>query len=518
MKPSSDTDVGPAWPRLWCWAGGAVFVIVALASAAGYRYGSSDQAFHVPAVIHALDPEAFPRDGVLLDAQARLMLTDEVIAAVVRGTGLPIASVFFAVTVVSLWLFWLGLVRVGLAAYGDRWLTAALTAAATLRHRIPETSANSFEPYYNPRMLAFALGVIAMGAVQRRQPWLAIGLVALGALVHVTTALWFAVFLGVAIVVLQPAFRRLAVPVAGLAVCAAAGMVILGPLQSSLTRMDDLWLQAIASKDSLFPQVWPAWAWAANLGLLPLAWALHRWRLRRGLASRDETAFLWGGAALVSLFVVTLPLVGARMALPTQLQISRVFWILDLLATVQLVGALGALPRRPVVAAVVAVLAMARAGYVMAIEHPERPLVAVRLPEDEWHEAMRFLAEQPRSAHVLADPGHAWKYGTSVRVASGHDVVLEEVKDAALAIYDRDVARRVLTRMRDLDDFASLDAERARDLGARYDADFLVTDTDLPLPLAHRNRRFRVYRLERDSTPPVVPAAGSPGPGADTPE
>ena len=33
----------------------------------------------------------------------------------------------------------------------------ALGAAFTLRHRIPETSANSFEPYFHPRMLAFGL-------------------------------------------------------------------------------------------------------------------------------------------------------------------------------------------------------------------------------------------------------------------------------------------------------------------------------------------------------------------------
>ena len=59
---------------------------------------------------------------------------------------------------------------------------------------------------------------------------------------------------------------------------------------------------------------------------------------------------------------------------------------------------------------------------------------------------MRWLARQPADVHVLADPGHAWKYGTSVRVAAERDVLLEEVKDSALAIYSRDVAVRVVER------------------------------------------------------------------------
>ena len=50
---------------------------------------------------------------------------------------------------------------------------------------------------------------------------------------------------------------------------------------------------------------------------------------------------------------------------------------------------------------------------------------------------------------MLADPGHAWKYGTSVRVAGERDVYLEEVKDVALALYSRDVAMRVLGRIQD---------------------------------------------------------------------
>jgi hypothetical protein len=96
---------------------------------------------------------------------------------------------------------------------------------------------------------------------------------------------------------------------------------------------------------------------------------------------------------------------------------------------------------------------------------------------------------------VLTDPGHAWRYGTSVRVSAGRDVFLEDVKDSAIAIYSRDVAGRVVERSAALANFEQLTADRALDLARRYDLDYLVTETDLPLPVAHRNARFRIYGL-----------------------
>ena len=88
---------------------------------------------------------------------------------------------------------------------------------------------------------------------------------------------------------------------------------------------------------------------------------------------------------------------------------------------------------------------------------------------------MDWLKQQPLDTHVLADPGHAWKYGTSVRVAAERDVFLEETKDSALAIYSRDVAMRVTERSRAIGDFATLSAERGLELARRYDLDYLVT-------------------------------------------
>ena len=84
------------------------------------------------------------------------------------------------------------------------------------------------------------------------------------------------------------------------------------------------------------------------------------------------------------------------------------------------------------------------------------------------------------------------------RVAAERDVFLEDVKDSAIAIYSRDVAIRYLgthaARRRFRPDHGRT---RARELAARYDLDYLVARTDLPLPVAYRNERFRVYALDR---------------------
>ncbi|MGH9315343.1 MAG: hypothetical protein ACRD1S_19335, partial [Vicinamibacterales bacterium] len=130
-------------------------------------------------------------------------------------------------------------------------------------------------------------------------------------------------------------------------------------------------------------------------------------------------------------------------------------------------------------------------------EFPGRALVQVRLAPDEWRDAMMWAATTPAGTHWLAHPGHAHLYGTSVRVAAGRDVFHEAVKDAALAMYARPIAERVLERSVASADFDALDAPGARELAARYALDYLITETrGLALPIAYSNARFVVYRLQ----------------------
>ena len=127
----------------------------------------------------------------------------------------------------------------------------------------------------------------------------------------------------------------------------------------------------------------------------------------------------------------------------------------------------------------------------------DRPLVRVGLEDTEWTRALFWLRSQSPGWQVLADPGHAWKYGASVRVGALRDTVLEQSKDSAMSIYDRAVAMRVDERSTSLQGFETIDADRARALGVRYGAHVLLLDRNrtLELPVLFENAGFRVYDL-----------------------
>ena len=75
-------------------AGLVLFVVLATLNSAGYRYGASDQAFYVPAVIRHLHPDYYPRDAPLIDSQARLTVADEAIASIARVTRASLPALF----------------------------------------------------------------------------------------------------------------------------------------------------------------------------------------------------------------------------------------------------------------------------------------------------------------------------------------------------------------------------------------------------------------------------------------
>jgi hypothetical protein len=482
-------------------AGACAFCLVAILNCGGYRYGIGDQAFYIPAVTQHLDPNLFPRDRTILHAQDRFMLYDDVIAALVRGTGVSVPTVFFAGYLAGLALLFGAIVAIGRTIY-QTWMGVAMLAALmTLRHRITQTGANSLESYFQPRMLAFALGAWAIAAYLRGRGVAALALVALGFAIHPTTAMWFAIWIGVALLVTERAWRA---PLAGLAVAGAAvamWAVSLGPLRGHLARMDPLWASAMAGKDYIFPSDWNASFWLVNLSYLIVAVAVYTLRRRRGVAVPREIGLLAGGAALVAVFLISWPLMLAGVALALQLQTSRVFWMLDLLAAIYLAWLFADATRSPtlrrVALAVAIVAAIGRGVFVWSVEHAGNPIARIGFPQDNWTDAMMWIARTPPSTHVLADPGHAWKYGTSVRVAGERDVYLEEVKDLALALYSRDVAVEALRRIGDARDFDAFTPDQLRALAGRYDLDYLVSDRDVELPVVYRNAQFRVYSLTR---------------------
>ncbi len=479
------------------------FAVLAVFNSGGYRYGASDQAFYVPAIMRHVDPNLFPRDRVLIAVQDDLLLINSLLATIVRATALSLAQVLFGAYLLMLlavagagWLF-------GRALLETRWAAVALVLAMSIRHRVPKTGVNTLEHYFHPRMVAFAFGAAGLAALVRQRTWVAFALAMGAGVVHPTTGIWFAIVIGGGALMAFPEQRRRWLLVVFAGAVAGAGGLYAGALADRLVVMDSEWLQSLATKDYLFPNQWSASTWLQHALYMSVIAISVRARRRLRLAGRGEHALIAGLVVMLVVFGAALPFVSARIALAVQLQVSRALWLFDLVAVTYAIWWVVEAPwggDRRVVArrwavAVVAAGALARGSYVMFVEKAGAPPVRVDLARDAWRDAMDWLRGQPVDVHVLADPGHAWRYGSSVRIAAGRDVFLEEVKDAAIGMYSRDVAMRVLARTRATGDFTQITADHARALAGEFDLHYLVTEATLQLPLAYENAGFRIYRL-----------------------
>lgn len=487
---------------LWHVAVMGGFIVLATMNSAGYRYGASDQAFYIPVIVRQLNPASFPRDAALIDSQGRLTLYDNLLAFVVRASGVSLQHLFFALYLATLVLLVAAAARIAQRLYTSPWTVLALAAALTLRHSIAKTGTNTLEAYFQPRQLAFALGLWAVAGFLDRVDWLWPLLLAVAMALHPTTAMWFIVWLGVAAWFGRPAWRR-ALAVGAVAAAAAVAFALWrGPLAGHLTIVDTDWLAVIADKDYLFPLSWPIAAWATNLITIPIIVVVWRARRRRGLTIPGETPLVVGVLALAVLFAASVPFNAARVAIAIQLQIPRVFWLLDVFATFYAVwwlcegGRAPARRTRAILAtSVILLCSIARGTYAGFYEFPGRPLFGIDIENSDWREAMAWARTTEVGSGWLADPMHAAKYGSSLRAAGWRDVLLERMKDHAMAIYDRRAAMRVAERERALSALRWDSPAGARALAKRYDLDYLIIDRAIDLPLVHRSGSLFIYSL-----------------------
>jgi hypothetical protein len=488
--------------RLALVAGAFLFIVVATANSGGYRYGISDQAFYASAVVKDLHPSFYPRDTPLIETQSNLMRYDEIIAGLSRLLGLDLPPLFFGIYVVTLVIMFVGAAAFARSLGLSWWAVSILIVLLTLRHRIARTGANSLEGYMHPRELAFALGLVALAFLMRARPALVVIFLVLAACWHPTTALWFSIVCGVQVIARgawNPKWMLIAaLPIAGLVLWA----VLWGPLAGRLVTMDAAWLAVLADKDYLFPHQWPLYAWIANLAYPVIVSAIGHRRKTLGVAVPGEWDLVVGLWVLVGIFLVSVPLTIWHLALAVQLQITRVFWILDFVTSAYLGWWIAddvlrdRRRARQIAVLVFAALAIGRGAY-LAFFQGGRQLVTLSLPRSRWIDAMEWLKNQPSDLYVLADPGHAWKYGVSVRLAAEKDTLVEAGKDTALAIYDRNIAMKVADRLSAVSDFDRLTPASARALRTRYGLDVMIVEATRPLdlPELYRNPEFVIYDL-----------------------
>lgn len=473
------------------------FLVLSTLNAGGYRYGASDQAFYLPVVLKHLDPMLYPRDTALLDAQGKLTTYDEVIAGLVRLTGASVPTIFTVLYVTSLVLIAAGAWLVAIRLYRTEWAVVALLVAMTLRHAIARSGTNTLEGYFHPRQVVYGLGLIAVAAFLRGRIGAAAVLVLAAGALHPTAALWFAVWLAAAAAILRSDVRRwltfLSVPAGAAAVWTLTG----GPLAGRLGTMEHEWLRMLQSKDYLFPLRWPAYAWVLNLGYGVIVGLVYRQRRRAGLVEPAERALVLGLMVLGACFAAALVAQAARIVLAFQLQPARLFLLFDFFATLYVIWALAEgrrmrASRARLAALLLLAFSVVRGASVVA---SGRPVFQPRVPDDHWGRVMAWAKTTDRASGWLADPLHAAVYGTSVRVAAERDVYVEAIKDAALGIYDREIARRADERFRTIKDFHLLTASDVRAIGLEHNLDYFVTEHPVDLPVVFESGPLRVYRL-----------------------
>ena len=252
----------------WALAGGFLgFALLATLNSGGYRYGAADQAFYIPAILHQLDPALYPRDWPMIGAQGRYFLLDEIMAGLVRATGVAAATAVPGGADRHRWprcspaRCWLGR-AVLTTPVGDRSLGRRADAAASHRPALAPIPSRGTSTRGSS---SAASGWSSLALVLRGRPWWALGLTLASGALHPTTAACFAVIVATAIVVTRPAAR---LPLAAAAVAAVGAVAVWtsrGQSPFDLTVMDADWRALVATKDYTFPTAWPIDAWAFNL-------------------------------------------------------------------------------------------------------------------------------------------------------------------------------------------------------------------------------------------------------------
>ena len=321
----------------------------------------------------------------MIGAQGRFFLFDELVRRPWCGaTGCAAAVAWFLTAQgVTLTALYGGAVVARARRAGSPWTMTAWLAALTLRHRIAAGRRRTRSRATSIRACSSAAsGWSASALLLHGRPWWALALAAASAALHPTTAACFVVIIGTAIVVTSEPKARL--PLGGAAAVvghrSSACRAWQGGGLFDLTVMDAGMAGAGGHQGLHLPDR----VELGHVGDQP-ARPGGADRRRRSPASAPvvaapaERGVLAGCLLLVAGFLASLPLVERGVALAVQLQTSRVFWPVELLATLYGLWWLAEAPAaaarpwtpRAVAAGCWSRSAWAAALYVGFVEHPQ---------------------------------------------------------------------------------------------------------------------------------------------------
>lgn len=298
----------------------------------GYHPAVEDGELYLPGIKKSLDPALYPFNGRFFMSHAHATLVDEVVAASVRLSHLPLDYVIFFWHFACLFLFLLGCWRVARICFEDEcaaWGGVALVAAL-LTIPVAGTALYIVDQYFTPRDLSTAgIMFVLAEALQARVLWAAIGIFLIACL-HPLMAVFGGAFL-LFLFIEQRRSPKVAFHREPVMAKAMLVLIWLPLLQSP----SGIYRRLLETNDSYF--LVTRWLWVEWLGIvipLLLLWWIARYGTKHGLAkvtavSRAAIAFTL--VFLAAALLVCIPRLAALALLQPMRCLHLVFIMLFIL-------------------------------------------------------------------------------------------------------------------------------------------------------------------------------------------
>ncbi len=491
----TDTHPSPTLPRPSIARDAALLLAITLLAVAvnGYHLGVEDQAIYLPAIKQHLNPALYPTNAEFFQAQTGPMLTDNLIAASIRVSHVPLEWSMLLWHVASIFGLLAGCLRLSRRCFpsaAGQWAGVA-AVAGVLTMPVAGTLVLIATQYLHPRSLAAVPLVLAVVEVMDRRWLRAALLMALAAILHPQMAFFgglFLIFLAWRTPAQQtPAFAALLFPLA----------FLFQPAPAS-------WQEAMRTRTEFFVL---RWHWYELVGLaapLILLWWFgevgkrHGWRDLPHLGRRMVAL---GVFSFVGALVVSTPQF-VRLA---PFQPLRSLHIIYLLLFLFLGGMLGhfVLQRKPLrwlmlFLPLAAGMFFAQRHEFPASAHIEWPGAAPRSP---WLQAFVWIrGNTPTDALFALDPWYMRRPGVDYhgfRALAERSSLADRVKDPGVSALFPPLADKWLEQARAQDGWRDFDALDFHLLKHNYGVTWVVVENpvhDMACP--YKNEAVQVCRID----------------------
>ncbi len=247
----------------------------------GYHPAIEDAEFYLPSVIKHLNPALYPFNDQYFLLHARMTLFDDIVAASMRITHLPLDWTILLWHLACIFLFLLGCWRIARVCFRSElapWGSVALVAAL-LTIPVAGTALYIMDQYLNPRDMSTAAIVLLLAEAMRRRFVLsAIGMVLVAA-IHPLMSVF-----GIALLVLLfIEFQRMSVSVSRVAPATVTTALLLFPWDL-FSPPSPIYRDLLAKNISYF--LVTRWHWPEWLGIvvpLLMLWWIERYGRKHDL-------------------------------------------------------------------------------------------------------------------------------------------------------------------------------------------------------------------------------------------